>query len=206
MEQPQAQAQAQEQDPTMQEYWNVRYETGKIPWDGRGIPKKVVDYIARTKPGRILVPACGSAYEVAAFHEAGWSVTAIDFSPVAVDRAKLILGPLEHLVTCSDFFQHEFGDSLFDVVYERAFLSCIPHRLWPNYVAKVRQLLRPGGNFVGFFLYGMHPTPPPFPMTNLQAEVLLGRDFSCTEDEPMSDSLPLFANLERWQEWTRKKK
>jgi hypothetical protein len=193
-----------DQDSTTQDFWNVRYEAGKMPWDCRGIPQKVKDYIARTKPGRILVPGCGSAYEVAAFHAAGWSVTALDFSPVAVDRAKLLLGTLEHLVVSGDFFQHEFGEPLFDVVYERAFLAALPHRLWPNYIARMRQLIRPGGYIVGFFVYGKIVAPPPYPMTDLQAEVLLGRDFSLMEDEPMNDSLPAFAGMERWQEWTRK--
>ena len=32
---------------------------------------------------------------------------------------------------------------------------------------------------------------------------LFARDFILTEDEPVTDSLPVFAGKERWQEWTR---
>jgi SAM-dependent methyltransferase len=196
--------QVMEQDATTPDFWDVRYDSGRMPWDNRGVPKNVKDYIARTPPGRILIPGCGSAYEAAAFHEAGWSVTALDFSPVAVERAKVILGSFDHLVVLGDFFKHEFGEPLFDVVYERTFLCSMPQRLWPNYVARMCQLIRPGGNLVGFFLYGQAVEPPPYPMTELQGKMLFGRDFKCAEDEPISDSLPVFAGMERWQEWTRK--
>jgi SAM-dependent methyltransferase len=38
-------------------------------------------------PAKALIPGCGTGYEVRAFHQAGWKVTAIDFSPVAVEQA-----------------------------------------------------------------------------------------------------------------------
>lgn len=174
-----------------------------MPWDCHGVPDKLKVYLSQTPPGRALIPGCGSAYEVAAFHAAGWSVTAIDFSPVAVERAKSILGPLGELVVCGDFFKHAFEPTPFDVVYERTFLCALPPKLWPDYAARMRQLIRPGGKLVGFFLYGEESEPPPYPLTATQAAELFARDFTLTQDELVSDSLPVFAGKERWQEWTR---
>jgi SAM-dependent methyltransferase len=151
-----------------------------------------------------LIPGCGSAYEVAAFHTAGWSVTAVDFSPVAVDRARRILGPLGDLVVLADFFEHPPGESVFDVVYERTFLCALPPRLWPAYAARMRQLIRPGGKLIGFLLYGDEPEPPPYPLTESGAVQLFGREFTRTHDELLADSLPIYSGKERWQEWTRR--
>lgn len=190
-------------DSSRPEFWNARFATGKMPWDCHGVPDKLKNYLSRTKLGHALIPGCGSAYEVEAFHAAGWSATAIDFSPVAVERAKSLLGTLGELVVCGDFFKHPLGESTFDVVYERTFLCALPPQLWPDYAARMRQLIRPGGKLVGFFLYGEESEPPPYPLTTAQADELFGRDFNLTQDEPVSDSLPVFAGKERWQEWTR---
>ena len=189
-------------DSSRREFWDSRFAAGKMPWDCHGVPDKLKTYLSRRKPGHALIPGCGSAYEVAAFHAAGWSATAIDFSPVAVERAKSLLGSLGKLVVMGDFFKHVFDQSSFDVVYERTFLCALPPQLWPDYAARMRQLIRPGGKLVGFFLYGEESEPPPYPLTTAQADELFGRDYILTQDKPVNDSLPVFAGKERWQEWT----
>ncbi|ODU23831.1 MAG: hypothetical protein ABS95_03080 [Verrucomicrobia bacterium SCN 57-15] len=192
-----------ESDSSQPEFWNTRFAAGKTPWDSHGVPEKLKSYLSRTPPGRALIPGCGSAYEVAAFHAAGCSVIAIDFSPVAVLRAKSLLGPLGEFVVFGDFFKHPLNESSFDVVYERTFLCALPPKFWQDYAARMRQLIRPGGKLVGFFLYGEESEPPPYPLTTAQADELFGLDFILTQDEAVSDSLPVFAGKERWQEWTR---
>jgi hypothetical protein len=67
----------------------------------------------------------------------------------------------------------------------------------------MRQLIRPGGKLIGFFLYGEESEPPPYPLTTTQAAALFAHDFNLTNDEVVTDSLPVFAGKERWQEWTR---
>lgn len=193
-----------EQDSSKQNFWDDRYAAEKMPWDSHGVPGKVKSFLTQTQPGRVLIPGCGSAYEVAAFHATGWTVTALDFSSVAFGRAKRILGPLGKLLILGDFFQYPLGESVFDVIYERTFLCALPPHLWPDYAVRMRQLIRPGGKLVGFFLYGDEPEPPPYPLTESQAMQLFGGDFSRTRDEPIFDSLPVFAGKERWQEWTHK--
>ncbi|MBI2348719.1 MAG: SAM-dependent methyltransferase, partial [Deltaproteobacteria bacterium] len=56
-----------------------------MPWDAGGVPHELAGYLAGApRGGRALIPGCGAAYEAAAFHEAGYEVIAIDFSPAAV--------------------------------------------------------------------------------------------------------------------------
>ena len=165
------------------------------------MPAVVKGFLETSHTGNALIPGCGLAYEVRAFEEAGWTVMAIDFSPVAVERARCELGPLADRVVQDDFFKHDFGSQSFDLIYERTFLCALPPDLWPAYVTRVMQLLRPSGKLAGIFLYGDQAEPPPYPLTPAKASELLGKNFSLTRTVPVMDSLPLFAGNERWQEW-----
>lgn len=183
------------------EFWDVRYASGETPWDFHGVPAALREFLETSQPGSVLIPGCGSGYEVRAFDEAGWKVTAIDFSPVAVERARSELGALASCVVQGDFFTHDFGGKRFDVIYERTFLCALPPNLWPAYVKRMTQPLRPGGKLVGIFLYGEENDPPPYPLTPDKTRELFEGSFSLIRTLPVLDSLPLFAGKELWQEW-----
>jgi len=185
------------------EFWNRRYRMGRTPWDFGGVPAALIDWLATAAPGRVLIPGCGSGYEVRAFHEHGWDVQAIDFSTAAVERAHDVLGALAGRVILDDFFTHEFGEPKFDVIYERTFLCSLPPDLWPRVVRRATELLVTGGKLIGFFLYGHENDPPPYPLTEPEARALFDAQFTRVEDKPVQDSLPLFAGRERWQIWQR---
>jgi SAM-dependent methyltransferase len=192
------------EDSTQPDFWNTRYTAARTPWDLGGVPAALRSFLARAERGRVLIPGCGSGYEVQAFHDAGFEVTAIDFSPAAVQRAARILGPLQRCVIEDDFFTHDFRGQKFDLIYERTFLCSLPPARWPAYAKRMAELLAKGKVLAGIFLYGNEPDPPPYPLTEAQALELLGSDFELIRSEPVSDSLPLFSGMERWQEWQRK--
>lgn len=127
-------------------------------------------------------------------------MTAIDFSPVAIEHIKKALPAFREQIVLGDFFTHDFGAAAFDVVYERTFLCSLPPRLWNDYVARVAQLLRPRGLLAGFFFYGEEPEPPPYPLTDSKASELFDARFELRKSEPVPDSLSIFAGTEKWQE------
>jgi SAM-dependent methyltransferase len=192
-------------DSSNHHFWDIRFAAGKTPWDFRGIPA-ALDLFLKTCPtiGKVLIPGCGRGYEVQAFHQSGWKVTAIDFSPVAVDQERTQLGKLARFVIFGDFFKYDLGKRRFDLVYERTFLCALPPRLWQPYVDRMVQLLRPGGRLVGFFLYGEATEPPPYPLSEARARDLFETNFSLMRRIPAEDSLPLFGGQEYWQEWRLK--
>jgi SAM-dependent methyltransferase len=82
-------------DSSHPDFWTTRYAAGKTPWDFGGVPAALKSFLARSSvPMRVLIPGCGSGYEVQAFHAGGYDVTSIDFSPAAVDQARRVLGGL----------------------------------------------------------------------------------------------------------------
>jgi SAM-dependent methyltransferase len=188
-------------DSSRPEFWDVRYASGETPWDFHGVPAALKAFLKTSQAGSVLIPGCGAGYEVRAFHEANWNVTAIDFSPVAVERARSELGTLASRVVQGDFFKHDFSSQLFDVIYERTFLCALPPDLWPAYVKRMAQLLRPGGKLAGLFFYGQQTDPPPYPLSPDKASELFGERFSLVKNVPVRDSLPIFQGSERWQEW-----
>ncbi len=189
------------EDSSRPEFWDVRYAAGETPWDFHGVPAALKEFLKDSQPGSVLIPGCGAAYEVRAFHEAGWNATAIDFSAAAVERARSELGALASCVIQGDFFTHDFDADRFDVIYERTFLCALPPDLWPTYVNRMAQLLHPDGKLVGIFLYGEENDPPPYPLSTEKASELFCEKFSLIKNVPVSDSLPIFQGRERWQQW-----
>jgi hypothetical protein len=65
-------------------------------------------------------------------------------------------------------------------------------------------LLSGGGRLIGVFLYAQQPAPgPPYPLTDGQAEQFFQSRFQLLRSELVTDSLPLFHGMERWQEWLK---
>jgi len=191
-------------DSTHPDFWSSRYDTGKMPWDFGGVPAAVKSFLSRSSgPDRVLIPGCGSGYEVQPFHDAGYDVTAIDFSPAAVARATRVLGDLAKRVMLGNFFTRDFGPHRFDLIYERTFLCSLPPSRWPEYVSRMAALLSPGGRLVSIFLYGQEREPPPYPLRDNQAELLFQTHLRLVRSDLVTDSLPLFRGMERWQEWIK---
>lgn len=187
------------------EFWNPRYKAGTTPWDLGRVPPALERYLA-AHPGRgasALIPGCGSGYEVAAFAAAGYAVTAIDFSPPAVARAKANLPPsLAERVVEGDFFTYDFPSAPFDIVYERTFLCALPPSLWATVIDRTAALLKPGGTLAGLYFFGQKTDGPPFGLEPKEPERLFARRFVLVDDAIVNttESLPLFAGRERWQE------
>jgi SAM-dependent methyltransferase len=194
-----------EPDSSERAFWTQRWHRGKVPWDLGTVPPDLLSFLERTTtPTRVLIPGCGSGYEVRAFHDRGHDVTAIDFSATAVAHAKELLGPLGEKVFRGDFFEHDFGEQRFGLIYERGFLCSLPTTKWPDYAARMASLLRPGGKLAGLFLYGQEPEPPPYPLTPQTAAELFGQSFRLLRDETVvAKTVAVYQGMEHWEEWER---
>ena len=189
------------ENPAQPQFWEKRFRESVTPWDAGGIPSALKQFLdGELRRGRVLIPGCGSGYEVRAFVEAGYEVLAVDFAEAALERARRILGPLAGRVRLADFFEFDF-ETPFDLIYERAFLCALPRHLWPRYAPRVSQLLKPEGRLAGFFYFDDGERGPPFGLKTGELEVLLGTPFVRVADAAVADSIPIFQGKERWQVW-----
>jgi hypothetical protein len=191
-------------DPLAPAFWDERFEKGYTPWDRGGVPERLRQF-ARELHGlpTVLIPGCGSAYELAFLSEAGWDATAIDFSPAAVAAARQAVGPQwQGRVVEADFFHYQPAAPL-DVIYERAFLCALPRAMWPQVAARWAALLPSGALLAGYFYFDNNPKGPPFGIAREQLDALLAPHFRCVADEAVSDSMPVFEGKERWMAWRR---
>ena len=166
------------------------------PWDAGGVPPKLAQWLATQSGGRrVLVPGCGSGYEVRAFAEHGDDVLGIDFSDAALGAAQRTLGGLAARVRQADFFALEAPP--FELVYERTFLCALAPRSRSRWARRL----------AGFFYFGEAERGPPFAITGRELHALLDPAFMLLEDEavPAAQSVPVLAGKERWQVWKRRR-
>ena len=191
-------------DPATPAFWDARFDAAYTPWDHGAVPQCLINYIAQSSaPKNVLIPGCGSAHEVRFFAERGWEVTAIDFSPAAVARAKQLLGTMENHVREADFFGEVITQERFDLIYERAFLCALPRRLWNAWAARVAQLISLEGYLVGFFFFDAGEKGPPFGIGSGQLTELLSPHFTLIAESEPADSIAIFAGKEKSQVWQR---
>jgi SAM-dependent methyltransferase len=185
------------------EFWDSRYRTGDSPWEVSRVPAQLVRWIeAHRSGGAVLIPGCGSGREISAFADAGWNVTGIDFSATAIGRARAGAEARNVRLILDDFFTHPFGSGVFDLIYERTFLTALSPERWPACAARYWDLLKPGGRIVGYCYYGQEPDGPPFFQPPDQPPVFAS-GFDLEEEAVSEDALPFFGERERWQVWRR---
>jgi SAM-dependent methyltransferase len=191
-------------DPADPGFWELRYAAHFAPWDAGRVPAQLLEFVRRAAaPRRVLVPGCGSAWDVRCFADHRWDVLGIDFSAAALEDARRILGPHAGHVREGDFFAAVEG-APFEVVYERALLCALPRRLWNDWGRRMAELVEADGVLAGFFYFDAGERGPPFPLHSQQElDGLLSGAFTRIEDAPVDDSIPVFRGKERWQVWRR---
>jgi hypothetical protein len=190
-------------DSSTAHFWDERFIQAHTPWDRGDVPAALRQFAAAAaQPLCTLIPGCGAAHEVAFLSEAGWDVTAIDFSPAAVAEARQKLGSWATRVQQADFFDYAPQQPL-DMIYERAFLCALPRRMWGDVAARWAALLPQGALLGGFFYFDDNEKGPPFGIAPERLDALMQPYFERIEDFSVVDSIPVFVGKERWQIWRR---
>ena len=134
------------------EFWQQKFEAGHTPWDRGAVNPQLVSWAdgGALAPCRILVPGCGSGYEVAELARRGFEVTGLDYAPAAVARTRSRLDSLDasarsHAWVVQADALHWRATVPFDAVYEQTCLCAIHPDLWVPYAQQLHRWLRPGG-------------------------------------------------------------
>ncbi len=65
-----------------------RYLIGRTPWDTGITPPEVMAFLQTRPPGRALDIGCGTGTNALTLARLGWTVTGVDFSQLALSRAR----------------------------------------------------------------------------------------------------------------------
>jgi len=142
------------------EFWQQRFAAGDTPWDRGEASPQLGAWLAAGAlvPCRILVPGCGSGYEVAALAAAGFEVTAFDYASEAIGRTRERLdgAGLEATLIEADALAWQ-PDRAFDAVYEQTCLCALYPDQWRDYADQLHRWLAPGGRLYALFVQFPRP-------------------------------------------------
>ena len=147
-------------DLSTAEFWDKRYsEAGEVMWSGN--PNGTVEVeLADLAPGRALDVACGEGADAMWLADRGWEVTAVDVSPVAIERARAAAAKAANAAASGVTW--EVADVLTDPPPSKAYdlvLMMYPAFHHPVEAATIRALadsVAPGGT-----LLAVHHVVPP---------------------------------------------
>src|SRR6185436_20129430 len=131
-------------------FWDKRFIEGNTPWDRGAANPQLGIWLATKalKPCRIVVPGCGSGYEVAA----------LDYSPEAIARTRQLLDEenLKATLVEADALAWQPAKP-FDTIYEQTCLCALYPDQWRDYADQLHRWLAPSGRL--FALFAQFPRP-----------------------------------------------
>ena len=187
------------QDASKPEFWEKRFRENFTPWDAGGVPRDLEQFLkAEPRGRRVLIPGCGSGYEVRAFANAGHDVLA-GFRAFGGRACAEGSGPSRTVSGSRDFFEDD-RRALRPGLRERSRASP-PRPLRPRCAAHRRAAFaaRPDRRIL---LFEDGERGPPFGLRSGELEALFTGRFERVTDAAVSDSIPIFEGKERWQVWS----
>lgn len=131
--------------------WDARYsEPDDALWSGRPNGRLLVE-VANLTPGRALDIGCGEGADAIWLARSGWTVTAIDISEVAVDRARAAAGLAGAVVEWirGDALQMAFPAASFALVSMQ--YPALPKAAGEVAVRALLDTVRPGGLLLAIY-------------------------------------------------------
>ncbi|MGB7630397.1 MAG: class I SAM-dependent methyltransferase [Candidatus Deferrimicrobium sp.] len=146
-----------------------RYWCRKTPWDTQITPPEVMEFIARTPPGKALDLGCGTGTNAITLARHGWRVTGVDFIPKAVlaarDKAARSGLAIDFLVASVTDLSALSGP--FDYVLDIGCLHTLKSEDRKQYAVNLSRLLGP---HAWYMLYAWLPRPSEGGVVGISAE------------------------------------
>src|SRR5512140_2981139 len=175
--------------------WEADYQRKMDGWDLAG-PTPALKRIAasgRFKPGRMIVPCAGRGHDAREFARHGFDVTAVDFSPTAIQEMKNLADPQAPIQTLeADMFElPQAMDGSFDYVLQYTCFCAIDPKRREDYAELVARLLKPDGVYIDLaFPLDGRAGGPPFAVSVDEIERLFEpRGFRLISREKLPDSV-----------------
>jgi cyclopropane fatty-acyl-phospholipid synthase-like methyltransferase len=193
---------AEKKNGYLQEDWQRHYDEGDLGWDlGQVAPPFIKLFESKTiLPGKTLIPGCGRGHEVIYLAENGFEVTAVDYSPGAVNHLKSTVQErnLKCEVLNMDFFGIDSAhNGVYDLLIEQTFFCAISPEQRSSYVSTVARALKKGGMLAGLFYHtGEEEGGPPFNTTREDIKKYFSDSFEIRQLSKAEDSAEQRKNKE----------
>jgi methyl halide transferase len=132
--------------------WQQRYATNDTPWDTHLPSAELVAIIEQIgiAPSRVLEIGCGTGVNAVHLARQGFDVTAMDLSPLAIERAKhraAEAGVRVNFFAGDAFNLPDLGQP-FPFVFDRGVYHCLRQVNLPAFVATLRRVTAPGSLYL----------------------------------------------------------
>ncbi len=131
--------------------WDEQYRSGDLPWDTQRPSAELVRTLDQgfVQQGRAIELGCGTGTNAIYLAQRGFRVTALDLSPVAIDRARQRAQTAGVRV---DFFAIDVTTppeaEPFDFVFDRGCYHCVRRENLVGYQSAVERLTHAGSRFL----------------------------------------------------------
>ncbi|MCP5115561.1 MAG: class I SAM-dependent methyltransferase [bacterium] len=175
--------------------WDAMYREGTPPWD-TGHPSSELVNLVRTgvvRPGEVLELGCGTGADAVYLARQGFDVTAVDSSPLALERARLRAEQEDVLArfVLGDVFRFAPTAGQFDFVYDSGFYHFIRRTELDRLLDLLWRVTRPGSLYLalaGSSEETAEGGPPQVSEDDIHAE--LGRLFEPVHVRPFKFESP----------------
>lgn len=132
--------------PVKSEYFDKAYNAPITFWGDVRIPKELKDLVETFKPKTSLELGCGLGRFSAFMAEQGIKATGVDFSSVAIEKAKKRVANAGRKPTfiVGDVTNLKMIAEQFDVSFDVGCFHCLNEQEQQKYVSEVYRLLKPG--------------------------------------------------------------
>jgi SAM-dependent methyltransferase len=161
-------------------FWNQSYENRSAAWDMNQVHPQIEVLWPRLKlaKSRVLILGCGKGHDANFVASQGHSVTAVDFSPVALAQAKAKYPDSGiHWVEHDALNLPTEWNADFDLIIEHTLFCAIDPELRADLVKSWRRCLAPRGQLMGVFFVNEKPIGPLYGTTEWELRKRLSPHF-----------------------------
>ena len=140
-------------------FWKERFDSNSIPWDRGAASPQLARWLPEIHPGiTMLVPGCGSGWEVAELAAHGVDVLGIDYTNSAVEKARKLVASrgLKAAIVEADVLAWSPPRPV-DAVYEQTCLCALHPDHWTRYAAQLHAWIKPGGKLYALLMQKPRP-------------------------------------------------
>jgi methyl halide transferase len=132
--------------------WDTAYREGTPPWDADGPHAELIRVLDQynLRPQTVLEVGCGTGADAIALARRRFEVTAVDCSPIAIERARLRAERHDAVLrfVLDDVFEFAHSAGQFDLVYDAGLYHSVRQSQLEQYLDMLWRVTRPGSHFL----------------------------------------------------------